>query len=52
MPGLLLALTVPVTAVALLYARREYRRRGRLTLRGTALLCGSRLFWRAWKNTA
>jgi len=35
----LFALTVPVTAVAILYARREYRRRGRLTLLGLLLLC-------------
>jgi protein-S-isoprenylcysteine O-methyltransferase Ste14 len=35
----LLALTVPVTAVALLYARWEYRKRGKLTLMGTMLLC-------------
>lgn len=30
----LLALTVPVTAVALLYARWEYRKRGKLTISG------------------
>ena len=30
----LLALTVPMTTVALLYARWEYRRRGRLTISG------------------
>lgn len=35
----LLALSVPVTIVALLYARWEYRKRGRLTLLGLALLC-------------
>lgn len=35
----LLALTVPVTAVALLYARWEYRECGRLTLLGLSLLC-------------
>jgi len=35
----LLALTVPVTAVALLYARWEYRRFGRLTLLGLFFLC-------------
>jgi len=34
-----LALTVPATTVALLYARREYRERGRLTPVGTLLLC-------------
>lgn len=39
MLGLLLASTVPVTAVALLYARWEYRKRGKLTLLGLALLC-------------
>jgi protein-S-isoprenylcysteine O-methyltransferase Ste14 len=36
---LLLALTVPVTAAALLYARCEYRRQGKLTILGLALLC-------------
>ena len=35
----ILALTVPVTTVALLYARWEYRRRGRLTFVGVFLLC-------------
>ena len=35
----LLALTVPVATVALLYARWEYRKRGRLTVLGLALLC-------------
>jgi protein-S-isoprenylcysteine O-methyltransferase Ste14 len=35
----LLALTVPVTALALLYARWEYRKRGKLTLLGLVLLC-------------
>lgn len=35
----LLALAVSVSAVALFYARWEYRRRGRLTLLGLALLC-------------
>ena len=35
----LLALTVPVTTVALLYARWEYRKRGKLTVLGLALLC-------------
>lgn len=35
----LLALTIPVTTVALLYARWEYRQRGKLTLLGLALLC-------------
>jgi len=34
-----LALTVPVTMVALVYARWEYRRRGKLTLIGLLLLC-------------
>jgi protein-S-isoprenylcysteine O-methyltransferase Ste14 len=36
---LLLALTVPVASVALLHARWEYRKRGRLTPRGAALIC-------------
>ena len=36
---MLLALTVPVAAVALLNARREYRVHGRLTFFGTLLLC-------------
>jgi hypothetical protein len=36
---LLLALTVPVTTVALLYARWEYRKRGKLTVLGLVLLC-------------
>ena len=35
----LLASTVPVTIVALLYARWEYRKRGKLTVLGLALLC-------------
>ena len=35
----LLALTIPTSAVALLYARWEYRKRGRLTLAGLFLLC-------------
>lgn len=35
----LLILTVPVTALALLVARREYRQRGRLTILGLALVC-------------
>jgi hypothetical protein len=35
----LLALAMVVTAVALVYARWEYRVRGRLTLLGTLLLC-------------
>ena len=35
----LLVLTVPVTAVALLYARWEYCKRGKLTLLGLLLLC-------------
>lgn len=35
----LLALAVLVAAVALLYARWEYRKRGRLTILGLALLC-------------
>ncbi|MEW5871002.1 MAG: isoprenylcysteine carboxylmethyltransferase family protein [Chloroflexota bacterium] len=35
----LLALTVPVTTVALLYARWEYRQRGRLAGLGLALIC-------------
>ena len=39
MLGFLLALTVPVTAIALLYARWEYRRFGKLTLLGVFLLC-------------
>jgi protein-S-isoprenylcysteine O-methyltransferase Ste14 len=34
----MLALTVPVTMVALIYARWEYRRRGKLTLIGLFLL--------------
>jgi protein-S-isoprenylcysteine O-methyltransferase Ste14 len=36
---ILLVLAVVVTAVALVYARWEYRIRGRLTLLGTLLLC-------------
>lgn len=39
MLGYLLALTVPVTAIALLYARYEYRRYDKLTLLGLFLLC-------------
>ena len=39
MLGYLLALTVPLTAFALLYARWEYRRKGKLTLLGVFLLC-------------
>ena len=35
----LLTLTVPVTAIALLYARWEYRKRGKLTPLGLWLLC-------------
>ncbi len=35
----LLALSIVVSAVALVYARWEYRRRGRLTVVGLALLC-------------
>jgi protein-S-isoprenylcysteine O-methyltransferase Ste14 len=35
----LLALTVPVSAVALIYARWEYRKYGKLTLLGLLLLC-------------
>ncbi|MFH1279903.1 MAG: isoprenylcysteine carboxylmethyltransferase family protein [Candidatus Eisenbacteria bacterium] len=35
----LLTLTVTVTAVALLYARWEYRKRGKLTLMGVSSLC-------------
>ena len=31
--------TIPVSAVALLYARREYRERGKLTVLGLFLLC-------------
>lgn len=34
-----LALTVPVSTLALLYARWEYSRRGKLSVLGTALLC-------------
>jgi protein-S-isoprenylcysteine O-methyltransferase Ste14 len=36
----LLTLTVPVAAVALLHARWEYRKRGKLTLLGLLLICG------------
>ncbi len=36
---ILLALTVPVTGLALLYARWEYRKRSRLSLWGLLLLC-------------
>lgn len=39
MTALLLLLAVPATTVALLYARWEYRKRGRLTRVGAALLC-------------
>lgn len=35
----LLALSAPVTAVALLYARGEYRKRGQLSILEVALLC-------------
>ena len=35
----LLVLTVPVTAAALLYARWEYRKRGKLSMLGLALVC-------------
>lgn len=35
----LLTLAVPVTAIALIYARWEYRKRGELTLLGLALIC-------------
>lgn len=35
----LLALTIPTSALALLYARWEYRKRGRLTFVGLFLLC-------------
>jgi protein-S-isoprenylcysteine O-methyltransferase Ste14 len=35
----LLALTVPVTTIALLYARWEYRKRGKLTVLELVLLC-------------
>ena len=35
----LLALTVPVAIVALLYARWEYRNRGKLSVLGLALVC-------------
>jgi protein-S-isoprenylcysteine O-methyltransferase Ste14 len=35
----LLALTLPVSAGALLYARRDYRERGRLSVPGLFLLC-------------
>jgi protein-S-isoprenylcysteine O-methyltransferase Ste14 len=35
----LLILTVPVTAIALLYARWEYRKCGKLTLLGLFLIC-------------
>ena len=40
MLGDMLALAVLVSVVALLYARWEYRKRGRLTLVGLFLLCG------------
>ena len=39
MKPFLLGLTVPATAVALLYARWEYRRRGRLSWLGLGLIC-------------
>lgn len=39
MLGYLLVLTVPVTSAALLLARREYRRQGRLTPLGLSLVC-------------
>lgn len=39
MRALLLALTVPVSATALLYSRWEYRKRGKLGAIGLALLC-------------
>jgi protein-S-isoprenylcysteine O-methyltransferase Ste14 len=39
MLAFLLVLTVPVSAAALLYARSEYRRRGKLSLLGLTLLC-------------
>ena len=35
----LLILSVPMTTVALLYARWEYRKRGKLTVLGLALIC-------------
>lgn len=35
----LLVLSIPVTAIALFYARWEYERRGRLSLMGLFLLC-------------
>jgi protein-S-isoprenylcysteine O-methyltransferase Ste14 len=35
----LLALSLPVTTVALLFARWEYRQRGRLSVLGLALIC-------------
>lgn len=35
----LLALTIPVTTVAIIYARWEYRKRGKLTVLGLALIC-------------
>ena len=37
--SVLFALTLPTSAVALLYARWEYRRRGKLSLVGMLLLC-------------
>ena len=40
MKGDMLVLAVLVSVVALLYARWEYRKRGRLTLVGLFLLCG------------
>ncbi len=39
----LLALTLPVTTIALLYARWEYRKRSKLTVLGLALLCAMML---------
>lgn len=40
----LTAMTVPVSAIALLYARWEYRQRGKLTLLGLTLLCAMLFF--------
>ena len=39
MTAFLLALAVPVSALALLHARWEYRKRGRLSILGLLLLC-------------
>jgi len=36
----LLIVSIPVSSIALLYARWEYRKRGKLTLIGLLLLCG------------